>query len=234
MIEDFKDKSGIYKITSPSEKMYIGSAIRFKKRWHLHLHKLRHGKHENSKLQKSFNKYGECNLKFSILLICSKHDLLFFEQRVLDILKPEYNICTIAGSSFGVKRSEITKSKQRAPKTKQHCENLSKALLKSLGTEEARRLNSERQKIVQGTLQARLENSARQKIAQNRPEVSAKKAGRQILCVETGQIFPSGHHAAEWCIMRKLTTNKNAFVWINRAVRDNILAYGLNWKAVQL
>lgn len=220
--------SGIYTITSLSGKMYVGSAVNFKRRLSIHWFDLRIGQHHSRPLQAAYDKYGEENLNFSKLLVCGKEDLLFYEQRALDILKPEYNVCKVAGSRLGAKASPETRSKQRGPKPRQHCLNLSRALKIAMGTPEARLRNSITQKKVQGTTEARVANSARQKVAQMKPEVRAKK-GRAILCVETAQKFSNGHEAAEWCIKQGLTSNRNAFVWINRAVRDGRSAYGFNW-----
>jgi len=108
-------QSGIYKIESKhkKERFYIGSASRIDTRWNLHLHDLRCNKHGNQKLQNHYNKYGESDLLFSILLICDKEDLIKIEQYFIDFYNPWFNICKIAGSSLGIKRSETTKEKVR-------------------------------------------------------------------------------------------------------------------------
>jgi len=99
--------SGIYKIQSKikPERIYIGSAVYVKNRWNLHLSDLRKNKHHSIKLQRHFNKYGEVDLQFSILLGCEKEDLLKIEQYFIDSYKPYFNNCKIAGSQLGVKRS---------------------------------------------------------------------------------------------------------------------------------
>jgi len=104
--------SGIYAWTSLSGGQYIGSAVNLRRRKKDHGTSLRQGTHKNIKLQRAWNKYGEEGFEFSVLLICEKKDLLFFEQRAVDILKPKYNICLIAGSKLGVPTSEETKRKQ--------------------------------------------------------------------------------------------------------------------------
>lgn len=106
---------GIYKIQSISkpERYYIGSAINIQNRWWIHLFQLRKNKHHNPKLQRHFNKYGESDLRFSILLECPKEHLLAREQDFIDSLNPWFNICLIAGSCLGHKASEETKQKLR-------------------------------------------------------------------------------------------------------------------------
>lgn len=94
--------TGIYTITSPSGGQYVGSALHLRNRKAMHFHTLREKKHVNRILQNAFNKYdGE--LLFETLLICEKRDLLLYEQRAMDVLKPRYNIVPRAGSSAGYK-----------------------------------------------------------------------------------------------------------------------------------
>ena len=59
---------GIYKITFPNKRSYIGlTGKSFKERWGTHLHGLKSGKHKNPILQAHFNKYGIGSMKFEIL-----------------------------------------------------------------------------------------------------------------------------------------------------------------------
>lgn len=110
-------KSGIYTITSPSGKQYIGSAVDFDARRRLHFHLLRKGSHHNKGLQRACAKYGIGNLVFRPLLICAPKDLIFFEQRAIDDLKPKYNACPTAGSSLGRKHRPDSIAKVVAAKT---------------------------------------------------------------------------------------------------------------------
>jgi hypothetical protein len=48
----------IYVIESPSGRYYVGSTARYAKRRNMHLWALRSGRHENSRLQREWNKYG--------------------------------------------------------------------------------------------------------------------------------------------------------------------------------
>lgn len=98
-------KSGIYAITFTDGKQYIGSAVSFVGRWDKHKSTLRAGIHRNIKLQRAWNKYGESAFEFRKILICAPKDLLFYEQRCLDSMKPEYNLFPTAGSAFGWKHS---------------------------------------------------------------------------------------------------------------------------------
>lgn len=84
-----KHKNGIYIIRSLiDDRIYVGSATNFHKRYVRHLSTLRNNKHCNRKLQSFFNKYGENSLSFDQLCIVEKkEDLLPVEQYYIDLLQ---------------------------------------------------------------------------------------------------------------------------------------------------
>jgi group I intron endonuclease len=108
-----KGQSGIYKIQSKikPERIYIGSAMDIAQRWRLHLSQLHNNKHHSYRLQEHCNRYGEVDLSFSIMLGCDIEDLVKTEQYFIDSYKPWFNICPVAGSQLGAKRSN--ESRQR-------------------------------------------------------------------------------------------------------------------------
>lgn len=78
---------GIYKITNlNNNKFYIGSSKNIQQRWAKHKALLRYNKHENSKLQNSWNKHGEDNFLFEIIEECEEESLFIREQYYLDTL----------------------------------------------------------------------------------------------------------------------------------------------------
>lgn len=103
-------KSGIYIFTNKvNQKCYIGSAANLTHRRGDHLSMLRNNKHHSVHFQRAFNKHGEDNFIWSVLeRVQDKGNLILKEQYYIDLLSPEYNICKIAGSSIGLKRSEET------------------------------------------------------------------------------------------------------------------------------
>lgn len=134
--------SGIYAITNQiNGKRYIGSAVNLTGRWRVHRSDLRKGRHHSLVLQRAYDKYGADAFTYSVLLYCSKSDLLFMEQRALDALHPEYNICETAGSLLGRKfsaesRERMSQAHRGRPKSEEHKRNMSKANLgKSLTPE---------------------------------------------------------------------------------------------------
>ncbi|BAM29077.1 hypothetical protein G176_gp05 [Xanthomonas phage CP1] len=105
------NQSGIYSITSPSGKRYVGSAVNLRKRWAVHRCELEKGKHHCSALQRAYHKYGG-DLEYSVLILCPKEELIKEEQWYLDSSAPGtlYNSSPTAGNSYGVKRSEETRA----------------------------------------------------------------------------------------------------------------------------
>lgn len=76
---------GVYKIiNSINGKYYIGSTKNFEKRKVRHFKDLAKNKHHNAYLQKSFNKHGESNFKFEILIECENY--FEKEQEILNNL----------------------------------------------------------------------------------------------------------------------------------------------------
>lgn len=107
--------SCIYEIKNKLDgKRYIGSAINFKKRFYLHKHHLSKNKHSSVKLQRAWNKYGESNFEFNIIIYCDPKNLIMYEQRCIDgfdTCRNGYNISPTAGSTFGFRFSEESKKK---------------------------------------------------------------------------------------------------------------------------
>ncbi len=104
--------SGIYCILNlNNNKRYIGSSNNIRKRLWKHRSLLRHCKHENDKLQNSWNKHGEDCFEFSILETCAMEFLLEREQYYLDTLHPEYNIAPSTTNQYQAQTS-INKMKK--------------------------------------------------------------------------------------------------------------------------
>lgn len=98
--------SGIYEIVNLNNgKRYVGSAVNLSKRWGVHRSALNNGKHVNLHLQRSWTASGARAFAFAVIEYCEKPVLIEREQHHIDALKPEYNICSKAGSTLGVRRS---------------------------------------------------------------------------------------------------------------------------------
>jgi group I intron endonuclease len=111
-------ETGIYTITSPSGRFYVGSAATsFTKRWAVHKHHLRKQTHSNPHLQHAWDKYGEENIVFAVYLRCEPHECLALEQIAIDTMLPEYNISKNVTLSFlGLKHKPESLKKMSASK----------------------------------------------------------------------------------------------------------------------
>lgn len=115
--------TGVYKITNLiNGKFYIGSSsYSINYRIKTHIQRARLGKHENSYIQRAWNKYGEENFSFEILEECNPNLALEREQYYLNTLlkaqeyingdrtffkKYGYNLSPTASSTYGVKQTD--------------------------------------------------------------------------------------------------------------------------------
>lgn len=97
---------GIYIIKSilKPDRFYIGSSVQVTKRWKQHIRDLRGNRHHSKKMQRHFNKYGEGDLVFSMLLECDINSIIKNEQIFLDSLSPFFNGSKIANPSLSPNR----------------------------------------------------------------------------------------------------------------------------------
>ena len=76
---------GIYGIKNKiNDKIYIGQSINIKDRFVRHKTLLKHNKHYNAHLQRSYNKHGLESFEFFVLEQCSENDLSNREQHWVD------------------------------------------------------------------------------------------------------------------------------------------------------
>lgn len=128
---------GIYKITSPSERVYIGQSINIEKRFKAYL-KLRHCKTQR-KLYKSFLKYGVENHKFEIVTLCYEEQLNEFErdfQEAYDVIKTGLNCRLTETADKSGKLSEEMKYNIRLSVTGIACSEETKLKLRSIRGED--------------------------------------------------------------------------------------------------
>lgn len=85
-------RCGIYKIESPSGKIYIGSSANIRKRINEHKGHFARGDHYNMKLRNAAKKYGPDAMLFSVVELCDRAVLRETEQRLINEHKPAYNI----------------------------------------------------------------------------------------------------------------------------------------------
>jgi group I intron endonuclease len=151
---------GIYKITNPKGKIYIGQSINIERRFkeYKRLAKRSAGR----KILNSLKKYGEENHIFEVIEECLKEQLhereYYWKKHYTSVEnglncdyfdssggpRSEETKRRISEGAKGKKRSEETKQKLRKPKTEEHKQNISKA--KQNISEETKRKISEGKK----------------------------------------------------------------------------------------
>lgn len=104
---------GVYCITNLNNgHRYIGSSVHLPTRFIQHVNRLRVNKSRNKHLQAAWNLYGETCFVFKTLIYCDRSMTLYYEQVLLDGLKPDYNFAQNAQAPMlGLHCSEETKLK---------------------------------------------------------------------------------------------------------------------------
>ena len=86
----YKKITGIYMIRCKiNNKIYIGRSKNIKDRWKQHKKELRNNKHCNKNIQKDWNKYGQDNFEFNIIVECEEDKLNELERKYIN----EYKSC---------------------------------------------------------------------------------------------------------------------------------------------
>lgn len=134
---------GIYVIRNlVNGKVYVGSAVHILQRWRQHRYDLSRKGHHSRYLQKAWGKHGASAFSWEVLeRVVNKSDLLFREQFWIDHLSAYdpaygYNMVSRAANNLGLKLSPETRKlisaanlgRLRGPPSKEHRDNLSKAL----------------------------------------------------------------------------------------------------------
>lgn len=93
---------GIYSITAPNGKRYIGLSKDIETRWRQHLRELREGSHHNVHLQCAWNLYGEDGFEFIVLqevpvLLLDVHEVAWIQR--YDTTNPEHGYNMTSGGS---------------------------------------------------------------------------------------------------------------------------------------
>lgn len=102
--------SGVYQIQNKiNSHKYIGSSVNIDRRWREHKNALRKNSHHSSYLQRAWNKYGESNFEFKILVILEPFQNLEVENLLLSF--GEYNVSEDACAPMkGREHSEETRN----------------------------------------------------------------------------------------------------------------------------
>jgi group I intron endonuclease len=201
---------GIYTITSPSGRQYVGSAQSLRKRWTEHLRDLRKGRHHCEPLQRAFNKYGEMAMQFGKVAIVPRAELLTREQEQINERAGNlYNTARDALAPMKGRKhkpstrsvmSEIAKARM-TPEARAHLSEIRKArglkptadsVAKGVAARIGRPLSSE----FRAKLSAAL--TGRKRSAAAGAAISAGKANRMTVANTSGVVGASLHASGKW------------------------------------
>ena len=192
-----KTISGIYQIKSRiSGKRYVGSSVNIYKRWSAHRSILKSRQHHSEILQRAWDKYGEENIEFSILLTCPEKDLLKYEQAYLDRGNCDYNIAKDAAAPMLGKKF-----------TEEHKRNISKGQIGRKVSEETRRKISEAHKGMKCSEETRRKMSE-VKMGENNARYGIKASPETLL--KMSEVHKGKRHSEETkAKMSETKTGKN-------------------------
>jgi len=113
ILADNRKKIGVYRwINKTNLKTYVGSSTNIGVRMYTYYSLLSLAK-SNRLIDRALLKYGFSNFTLEILEYCNEENILEREQYYMDLLKPEYNIVEIAGSTLGYKHTPESLAKMR-------------------------------------------------------------------------------------------------------------------------
>lgn len=111
-IKENRNKCGVYLIkNNENGNIYVGSSINITSRFYMYYSLFHITNRTNSLICRALLKYGYSKFSLEILEYCDPKVLIETEQYYIDLVKPEYNMLKLAGSSRGHKLSESTKIK---------------------------------------------------------------------------------------------------------------------------
>nr|YP_009364357.1 GIY-YIG endonuclease [Ophiocordyceps sinensis]ARF03391.1 GIY-YIG endonuclease [Ophiocordyceps sinensis]QDH07228.1 GIY-YIG endonuclease [Ophiocordyceps sinensis] len=118
ILKDTKNKAGIYRwVNKVNHKTYIGSSVnlgrRFKVYYDFSFLSVRIKKAQ-SHIYSAILKHGYYNFQLEILEYCAKENAISREQYYIDLLNPEYNLNSTAGSRLGANISNESRQKMSA------------------------------------------------------------------------------------------------------------------------
>lgn len=113
ILADNRNKTCIYRwVNKKNGNTYVGSSVTMSVRMYTY-YSLRYLAKSNRPIDRALLKYGFSNFRLEILEYCDKNNALVREQYYMDLLKPEYNIVEIAGSTLGYKHTPESLAKMR-------------------------------------------------------------------------------------------------------------------------
>ena len=213
------NRCGIYKITNViTGDYYIGSSCSIACRINTHRWQLSSNKHGNCYLQRSWNKYGAKAFVFETVLLCDIESKLYYEQTLLDGLKPHYNIAVCARAPRqGLHCSEEHKRKmsvslklsKHLPMPEETRHKISEASIGRIFSEETRRKISKQKmgkpiseehhrKLLESNIGRPKSEEQKRKISEgNKGKVRSEETRRKLSVMRKGKPWSEARRQAE-------------------------------------
>lgn len=164
---------GIYQITNEiTGQVYIGLSKDCKARLSKHKGELQKNRHKNTHLQNSWNKYGETNFSFDVILLCGPEELSALEVQTISARQshlPQYGFNNSLGGENNPptdatrkKLSEVCK--RRLPPSEETRKKLSSA-------NKGRKLSEEHKEKIKKA------NTGRKQSEEQKAKIAAKMVG---------------------------------------------------------
>lgn len=187
---------GIYKITSPSGKVYIGQSVNIEKRFKQYqfLYKIKN----QTKLYNSFKKYGIDAHLVEIIIECEEaelNDLERYYQDLYNVINTGLN-CTLTNSSdrSGKHSKETSEKIRKSLKGRKVNPESVRKMRESLT---GRKLTDEQKKsISEGRKGMKIPESTRLRMSESK-KGGKNPMARKVINIETGVVFDTMVEAAE-------------------------------------
>jgi group I intron endonuclease len=178
--------TGIYKILSPTGKVYIGQSFDIIQRWRVY--KCVNKTSPKNNINRSFLKYGYTNHLFSIVhelpIDVSKEVITDYEQFYMDRYKDcgftLLNICPAAGSSLGFRFSEESKLKLRKARANRIFTDVTKKRI-SDALKGVKKSDLHKKKISEVNLGKKLSDCTRKKMSEAKKGVKFSEEHKRNL-----------------------------------------------------
>jgi group I intron endonuclease len=189
---------GIYKITSPSNKVYIGQSKDIKKRWRDY----KHSKNQ-IRLNRSFEKYSIESHTFEILEECCSEDL----NKRENYYQVYYNV--LGENGLNCKITDIKTKKYIF--TEESKKKMSEGRMGSKNHRFGKKLSQELKDKLLESLKYRVftkESKLKRKISiGDKRKNGGNSRAKKVICKETGIIFGCIKECAEYLKMNRKTLN---------------------------
>lgn len=201
---------GIYKITSPNNRIYIGSSINIEKRFKYY--KRLQCKNQ-TKLYNSFKKYNVENHIFEVIQQCEQKDLLDLEryyQDLYNVIDKGLNCVLVKSSDRGSYTSLDTRKKQSKIKkgkklSNLHRLNISKATKGKNNPNYGKKMSElQKKKISNSKKGFKMSKEIKLKIK----ETTTKKIGKPLIDLNNGVFYNSVNEYADLYKIHRTTMCK--------------------------